>query len=40
MTELGNERVAYFNGEIMPESRVAVSFRDTGPPGDAFACLA
>ena len=30
MTELGNERVAYFNGEILPESRVAVSFRDTG----------
>ena len=30
MTELGNERVAYFNGEIIPESRVAVSFRDTG----------
>ncbi len=30
MTELGNERVAYFNGEILPESRVAISFRDTG----------
>ena len=30
MTELGNERVAYFNGEILPESRVALSFRDTG----------
>ena len=30
ITELGNERVAYFNGEILPESRVAVSFRDTG----------
>ena len=30
MTELANERVAYFNGEIMPESRVQVSFRDRG----------
>jgi branched-chain amino acid aminotransferase len=30
MTERGNERVAYFNGEIVAESRVAVSFRDSG----------
>ena len=30
MTELANERVAYFNGEIVPESRVQVSFRDRG----------
>ena len=30
MAELSNERVAYFNGEILPESRVAISFRDTG----------
>ena len=30
MTELANERIAYFNGEIMPESRVQVSFRDRG----------
>ncbi len=28
MPELANERVAYFNGEILPESRVQVSFRD------------
>ena len=28
MTELANERVAYINGEILPESRVMVSFRD------------
>ena len=28
MAELANERVAYFNGEIVPESRVMVSFRD------------
>ena len=30
MTELGNEQVAYFDGEILPESRVAISFRDSG----------
>lgn len=30
MTGLGNERVAYFNGAIVPESRVLLSFRDTG----------
>ncbi len=30
MAELSNERVAYFNGEILPESQVAISFRDTG----------
>lgn len=30
MTELRNERVAALNGEIMPESRVLLSFRDTG----------
>jgi branched-chain amino acid aminotransferase len=30
LAELSNERVAYFNGEILPESRVAISFRDTG----------
>lgn len=30
MTELANERVAYFNGEIIPESGVQVSFRDRG----------
>ena len=30
MTSLANERVAYFNGEIMPESRVLIPFRDRG----------
>ena len=30
MSELANERVAYLNGEIIPESRVQVSFRDRG----------
>ena len=30
MTERTNERVAYHNGEIKPESRVLVSFRDRG----------
>jgi len=30
MTALANERVAYFNGEIMPESRVLIPFRDRG----------
>lgn len=30
MAELANERVAYLNGEIIPESRVQVSFRDRG----------
>jgi branched-chain amino acid aminotransferase len=28
MAELRNERVVYFNGEIVPESRAVVSFRD------------
>ena len=28
MAELQNERVVYFNGEIVPESRAVVSFRD------------
>ena len=30
MVQLTNERVAYHNGEIKPESRVLVSFRDRG----------
>ena len=30
MIQLANERVAYHNGEIKPESRVLVSFRDRG----------
>ena len=30
MNPLANERVAYFNGEIVPESRVLVPFRDRG----------
>ena len=30
MTSLANERVAYFNGEILPESRVLIPFRDRG----------
>ena len=30
MNRLTNERVAYHNGEIKPESRVLVSFRDRG----------
>ena len=30
MTALANERVAYFNGEIVPESRVLLPFRDRG----------
>lgn len=30
MIERANERVAYFNGEILPESRVLISFRDRG----------
>jgi len=30
MTELRNERVAYFNGRIVPESQALLSFRDTG----------
>ncbi len=30
MSELANERVAYFNGEIVPESRALVPFRDRG----------
>ena len=28
MVERANERVAYFNGEYMPESQVRVPFRD------------
>jgi branched-chain amino acid aminotransferase len=28
MNDLSNERIAYFNGEFMPESRVLVPFRD------------
>ena len=28
MTDLANERVVYINGEIVPESRAMVSFRD------------
>jgi branched-chain amino acid aminotransferase len=30
MTALTNERVAYHNGRIVPESQVLVSFRDRG----------
>ena len=30
MTAQANERVVYLNGEILPESRAAISFRDTG----------
>ena len=30
MTALTNQRVAYFNGEILPESEVRISFRDRG----------
>lgn len=30
MTSLGNQRVAYFNGQILPENEVRVSFRDRG----------
>ena len=30
MAELQNERVAFFNGSIMPESEVRISFRDRG----------
>jgi branched-chain amino acid aminotransferase len=30
MAERPNERVAYFNGELVPESRVLISFRDRG----------
>jgi branched-chain amino acid aminotransferase len=30
MTLLANQRVAYLNGEILPESEVRVSFRDRG----------
>lgn len=36
MTALANERVAYFNGKIMPESDVLIPFRDRGfMAGDA-----
>ena len=30
MTTLANERVAYFNGRIVPESEVLIPFRDRG----------
>lgn len=30
MTAQANERVVYLNGEIVPESRATISFRDTG----------
>jgi branched-chain amino acid aminotransferase len=30
MTQLANQRVAYFNGKFLPESEVRVSFRDRG----------
>lgn len=30
MAQLANERVAYFNGEMVPESQVLISFRDRG----------
>ena len=30
MTTLANQRVAYLNGQILPESEVRVSFRDRG----------
>ncbi len=30
MAELANERMAYINGKILPESQVTVSFRDRG----------
>ena len=30
MSQIPNQRVAYFNGEILPESEVRVSFRDRG----------
>jgi len=30
MTALANERVAYFNGRIVPESEVLIPFRDRG----------
>ncbi|BBK32627.1 branched-chain amino acid aminotransferase [Stella humosa] len=30
MSNLSNQRVAYFNGQIVPESEVRVSFRDRG----------
>jgi len=30
MTELANQRVAYFNGRIVPESEVLIPFRDRG----------
>jgi hypothetical protein len=30
MSSLSNQRVAYFNGKIVPESEVRVSFRDRG----------
>ena len=30
MSQLANERVAYFNGDVVPESQVLISFRDRG----------
>ncbi|MBI1774287.1 MAG: aminotransferase class IV [Proteobacteria bacterium] len=30
MTQLANQRIAYFNGKFLPESEVRVSFRDRG----------
>ena len=36
MTALANERVAFFNGQIVPESQVVIPFRDSGfMSGDA-----
>ena len=41
MSQIPNQRVAYFNGEIMPESQVRLSFRDAGFKfGDAVFDLA
>ena len=41
MSQTPNERVAYFNGDIMPESQVRLSFRDSGFKfGDAVFDLA
>ena len=30
MAQLANERIAYFNGEYVPESQVLIPFRDRG----------
>jgi branched-chain amino acid aminotransferase len=41
MSPIPNQRVAYFNGAILPESDVRVSFRDRGFKfGDAVFDLA